>query len=166
MEKKIKLKWLITGLGLGVVLSVILFLSGRQTDLPVEPGSKKGIDLPTSKEIEGKHEKSPNEGTFFVEKGCFTCHDVSSFGVKSLTKAGPDLANAYTDVQSRFGKTLEEFFANPTGTMAIVLSQQIKLTEAEKQEAIEKLKLAYQKKLEEEDHEKEDHEEDQNHKKD
>ena len=51
-------------------------------------------------------------------------------------------------MQSRFGKTLEDFLANPTGTMGVVLSTQIQLTDAERREAIEKLKIAYQKKLE------------------
>jgi cytochrome c551/c552 len=151
MEKKIKLKWLIGGLALVMVgLGISLFLIWRQRDLPVEQDSKKAVDLSASKEAEEKHEKPASEGAFFVEKGCFTCHEVSSLGIKSLTKAGPDLANAYVDVQSRFGKTLEEFFTSPTGTMAIILSEQIKLTEAEKQEVIEKLKLAYQRKLKEE----------------
>jgi hypothetical protein len=53
-------------------------------------------------------------------------------------------------VQSRFGKTLEDFLKNPTGTMAMVLATQIQLTDAEKAEVVEKLKVAYQKKVEQE----------------
>ena len=60
---------------------------------------------------------------------------------------GPDLSFAVTDVQSRFGKTLEDFLANPTGTMAVVLSTQIQLTDEERQEAVAKLKIAYEKKM-------------------
>ena len=51
-------------------------------------------------------------------------------------------------MQSRFGRTLEDFLKAPTGTMAVVLSTQIHLTEAERAEAIAKLKVAYQKKTE------------------
>ena len=51
-------------------------------------------------------------------------------------------------MQSRFGRTLEDFLKAPTGTMSVVLATQIQLTDAEKQEAIEKLKIAYQKKQE------------------
>ncbi|HEX6187396.1 MAG TPA: hypothetical protein VFZ40_04900, partial [Pyrinomonadaceae bacterium] len=88
------------------------------------------------------------EGAFFVKKGCFVCHSVSTLGVESASKIGPDLSEAVTDVPSRFGKQLEDFLNNPTGTMAVVLSTQIILSPEEKREAVEKLKIAYQKKLE------------------
>jgi hypothetical protein len=84
------------------------------------------------------------EGAFFVKKGCFICHSVNSLGIDTATKIGPDLSNAVTDVQSRFGRTLEDFLMTPTGTMSVVLSTQIQLTDEEKREAIEKLKIAFQ----------------------
>jgi hypothetical protein len=49
-------------------------------------------------------------------------------------------------VQARFGKTLEDFLKNPTGTMAVVLSTQIQLSDEERKEAIEKLHLAFERK--------------------
>ncbi|HYL97592.1 MAG TPA: hypothetical protein VEZ90_01460, partial [Blastocatellia bacterium] len=52
---------------------------------------------------------------------------------------------AAQDVQSRFGRTLDDFLASPTGTMSVVLSTQIHLTDDEKKQAIEKLKIAFQK---------------------
>ena len=90
------------------------------------------------------------EGAFFVKKTCFICHSVSTLGIESATNIGPDLANAAADVQARFGRTLEDFLAAPTGTMAVVLSTQIHLTPEERAEAIRKLKAAYQLKLEQE----------------
>jgi hypothetical protein len=53
---------------------------------------------------------------------------------------------AYADVQSRFGRTLDDFLHNPTGTMAVVLSTQIHLTDEERNEAIRTLTAAYQRK--------------------
>jgi hypothetical protein len=88
------------------------------------------------------------EGAFFVKKGCFICHSVSTLGIESAAKIGPDLSDAVSDVQSRFGKTLDDFLNNPTGTMAVVLSTQIQLTDEERREAIEKLRYAYQKRQE------------------
>jgi cytochrome c551/c552 len=79
---------------------------------------------------------------FFTQKGCVQCHSVSVYGVKSAAQIGPDLSDAVNDVPRRFGKPLEEFLANPTGTMQMVLSSQIKLTDAEKQEAIRLIKKA------------------------
>ncbi len=87
------------------------------------------------------------DGAFFVKKNCISCHSISAFGIKTAS-FGPDLSAAVVDTQLRFGKTLEEFMQNPSGTMSIVLSSSIPLTEAEKQEAIRLLKIAYQRKLE------------------
>lgn len=87
------------------------------------------------------------EGAFFVKKNCTSCHSISAFGIKTAD-FGPDLSTAVVDTERRFGKSLDEFLHNPNGTMSIVLSSRIPLTEAEKQEAIRLLKIAYQRKLE------------------
>jgi len=83
-------------------------------------------------------------GAWFVQTGCFVCHSVSSLGVKSPAQIGPDLALAVEDVQSRFGRTIDDFFMNPTGTMSVVLSRQIILGPAQRRVAIEHLREAYQ----------------------
>ena len=127
----------------------MLVLSWKKTDVPVEyiPGAKVG-DVPTPEELEKEKLMSTGPGAFFVKKTCFICHDISTLGVESATKIGPDLANAAADVQARFGRTLDDFLNAPTGTMSVVLSTQIHLTAEERAEAIQKLKEAYQLKLE------------------
>ena len=126
----------------------LLVLSWKQEEMPVSyiPGAKPE-DKPTPEEVAKEKQMLQGEGAFFVNHRCFVCHSVSTLGIESPAKIGPDLADAVADVQSRFGKTLEDFLANPTGTMSVVLSTQIQLTDAEKKEAVEKLKIAYQKKL-------------------
>lgn len=89
---------------------------------------------------------SGGDPQFFVKKGCTECHSVSVYGFESQNKSGPDLALAVEDVQKRFGKDLDSFLIQPVGTMQMVLSQKIKLTDAERQEAIALLKEAYKKK--------------------
>jgi hypothetical protein len=86
---------------------------------------------------------SEGPGAFFVKKNCFVCHSVSTLGIDAAAQIGPDLALAVEDVQSRFGRTLDDFLARPTGTMEVVLSTMITLTEEERKEAIEKLRHAY-----------------------
>jgi hypothetical protein len=71
---------------------------------------------------------SDPRAALFVRKGCPQCHSISALGVKSPAEIGPDLTYAYSDVQNRFNMKLEEFLHNPTGTMQMVLSSQIKLT--------------------------------------
>ncbi|HYT32921.1 MAG TPA: hypothetical protein VEO37_10030, partial [Thermoanaerobaculia bacterium] len=45
--------------------------------------------------------------------------------------------------QARFGRTVDDFLAAPTGTMSVVLSRQIILSPAEKKVAVEKLREAF-----------------------
>ena len=82
-------------------------------------------------------------GAWFVKTGCFVCHSISSLGVKSPAQIGPDLSTAVEDVQTRFGRTLDDFIAKPTGTMQVVLERQIVLSPEEKQVAIGKLREAF-----------------------
>jgi hypothetical protein len=75
-------------------------------------------------------------GEIFLHKGCPQCHSIAAFGIKSPTDVGPDLGNAYADVQTRFGLKLNQFLTAPTGTMQMVLSSMIKLTPAERDSII------------------------------
>lgn len=89
-------------------------------------------------------EAGEGPGAFFVRKGCTSCHEVSSFGLPSRTKVGPDLAFAVEDVPRRFGTTLEGFLERPQGTMAIVLATRISLDARERAEAIRLLRSAHE----------------------
>ena len=87
---------------------------------------------------------SEGPGAFFVKKNCFVCHSVSTLEIDAAAQIGPDLALAVEDVQSRFGRTLDDFLMRPTGTMEVVLATMIPLTLEERKEAIEKLRYAYE----------------------
>lgn len=123
----------------------LLVMSWKRTNIPTRyiPGATPK-DIPTDEEREKERQMMSGEGAFFVKKGCFVCHSVNSLGIATAAKIGPDLSNAVTDVQSRFGRTLEDFLKAPTGTMSVVLTTQIQLTDEERREAVEKLKIAYQ----------------------
>jgi hypothetical protein len=82
-------------------------------------------------------------GKFFVRHGCFSCHAISVHGVKGLAPIGPDLSNAEEDVQTRFGRSLEDFLKEPQGTMQMVFSQLIVLTPEQKSEALQELQAAF-----------------------
>lgn len=127
----------------------LLVMSWKRAAIPARYLSGvKFAESQTPEETEREKQMLTGEGAFFVKKGCFACHSISSLDIKSASDIGPDLSFAVADVQSRFGATLEDFLAKPTGTMAVVLSTQIQLTDEERREAVEKLKIAYQKKIE------------------
>ena len=122
----------------------MLVMSWRKAPVPADfrPGTPR-TDPQTPEEVVEEQKMKTGPGAWFVKTGCFVCHSVSSLGVKSAAQIGPDLALAVEDTQSRFGRTVDDFFMNPTGTMAVVLSRQIILSPEEKKVAIEKLREAF-----------------------
>ena len=101
--------------------------------------------------ISGAPASSDARAAIFIEKGCPQCHSISALGVKSPAEIGPDLTIAYTDVRSRFNMELKDFLQNPTGTMQIVLSSQIKLSPAERDSIVEILEDLHEESNDEED---------------
>ncbi|MDP1675619.1 MAG: c-type cytochrome [Bacteroidota bacterium] len=123
----------------------LLVMSWKKAKIPVDYiPSNNFKDVPTQEELEKEERMKNGPGAFFVTKNCFVCHSVSSLGVEAAAQIGPDLALAVEDVQSRFGRTLDDFLMKPTGTMEVVLSTMIPLTKEERLEAIEKLRQAYE----------------------
>lgn len=122
----------------------MLVLSWQRHDLPARylAGAPR-VDPRSEEELQAEEAMRTGPGGWFVQTGCFVCHSVSSLGVKSPAQIGPDLSIAVEDVQSRFGVTIDDFLANPTGTMSVVLSRQIVLTPEQKQVAVQKLREAF-----------------------
>ncbi len=128
----------------------MLVMSWKKTELPIEYIPHHNVrDIPTAEELEKERRMSQGPGAFFVKKNCFVCHSVSTLEIDAAAQIGPDLALAVEDVQSRFGRTLDDFLARPTGTMEVVLSTMITLTDEERREALEKLRYAYELKKQE-----------------
>lgn len=123
----------------------MLVMSWKKTRVPLEyiPNSNFK-DVPTLEEKEKEERMLKGPGSFFVRNNCFVCHSVSSYGIDAAAQIGPDLALAVEDVQSRFGRQLEDFLMKPTGTMEVVFATMIPLTQEQRKEAIEKLKTAYE----------------------
>jgi cytochrome c2 len=122
----------------------ILVLSWRKSPVPAAmvPGTPR-TDPQSAEEKTAEEAMKSGPGAWFVKTGCFVCHSISALGVRSPAQIGPDLSTAVEDVQSRFGRTVDDFLAAPTGTMAVVLSRQIILTPEERAMAIEKLREAF-----------------------
>jgi cytochrome c551/c552 len=115
----------------------ILVQSWRKAPVPAAlvPGVPR-TDPQTEEEKQQDRQMREGPGAWFVKTGCFVCHSISVYGVKSPAQIGPDLSTAVEDVQTRFGRTLDDFIAEPTGTMQVVLSRQIVLTAEQKAVAV------------------------------
>jgi cytochrome c2 len=122
----------------------MLVLSWRKEPVPAQflAGAPRS-DPQTAVEKQDEERMKTGPGAWFVKTGCFVCHSISALGVKSPAQIGPDLSTAVEDVQKRFGRTIDDFLREPTGTMSVVLSRQIVLTPEEKQMAVQKLREAF-----------------------
>lgn len=122
----------------------MLVMSWRRSPVPAQfVAGVPRTDPQTPAEIEEERRMKTGPGAWFVTTGCSTCHSVSVWGVKSAAQIGPDLSIAVEDVQARFGRTVDDFLAAPTGTMSVVLSRQIVLSPEEKKVAVQKLREAF-----------------------
>ena len=122
----------------------MLVLSWRRQHVPAAylAGAPR-TDPRTPEELRAEEDMRNGPGAWFVQTGCFVCHSISALGVKTPAQIGPDLSIAVEDVQKRFGVTIDDFLANPTGTMSVVLSRQIILTPEQKAVAVQKLRDAF-----------------------
>ncbi|OFW07092.1 MAG: hypothetical protein A3H96_13830 [Acidobacteria bacterium RIFCSPLOWO2_02_FULL_67_36] len=122
----------------------MLVLSWRRSPVPAEfVAGVPRTDPRTPDEVAAEEKMKTGPGAWFVQTGCFVCHSISSLGVVSPAQIGPDLSMAVEDVQARFGRTVDDFLAAPTGTMAVVLSRQIILTPEQRAIAVQKLREAF-----------------------
>ena len=113
--------------------SASVFLSGNLPRSDPEPEEARRLAA----------EMAAGPGGWFVRTGCYTCHPVSVFGVKSPTPIGPDLSTAADDTERRFSKPIDDFVRNPVGTMRAVFSRQFMLSAEQKDEAIRQLRAAF-----------------------
>jgi cytochrome c2 len=122
----------------------MLVMSWRRAPVPAQfvAGTPR-TDPQTAEERQAEEQMKVGPGAWFVSTGCFVCHSISVFGVVSPAQIGPDLSTAVEDTQTRFGKTIDDFLREPTGTMSVVLSRQIVLTDEQKAVAVSKLREAF-----------------------
>lgn len=79
----------------------------------------------------------------FVERRCTECHAIAGLGLKAKSDVGPDLTFAYSDVQHRYGLTLQRFFEQPAAAMRLVLGGHVHLSERDRDSLVSLLRALY-----------------------
>jgi len=87
---------------------------------------------------------SSKEGDILQQKGCLSCHSVSKLNLQGGT-TGPDLSNAYKEVEGKHGKPIEEFLKAPTSAVMSGVIKSNPLTDEERAAIIKVLKTASEK---------------------
>lgn len=78
------------------------------------------------------------------QKSCLSCHSIEAFGVKEAM-SGPDLSDAYINVEGKHGKALDEFLKEPSSAVMSSVIAADPLTDEERAQIIDVLKAASEK---------------------
>lgn len=136
---------LVVGFGLGyLVFGVVMGDSDKQPQVaqtePTEETNKtENQDTETVKET-----ASVDEENILNSKGCLGCHAVDALGLEGGA-TGPDLSKAFTDVEGKHGKPIEEFLKEPTSAVMSSVIGGSPLTDEERTQVLDMLKQASEK---------------------
>jgi cytochrome c551/c552 len=136
---------IVIGFGLGyLVFGVVMGDSDQQPQVAqTEPTNE-------ASETEGKKEEAKEETTsvdannILNSKGCLGCHAVDSLGLDGGA-TGPDLSKAFTDVEGKHGKSIDEFLKEPTSAVMSSVISGSPLTDEERTQVLDMLKQASEK---------------------
>lgn len=136
---------IVIGFGLGyLVFGVIIGDSDK------EPQVAQTEQIDEASETEGNKEEAKEETTtvdannILSSKGCLGCHAVDSLGLEGGA-TGPDLSKAFTDVEGKHGKPIDEFLKEPTSAVMSSVIGGSPLTDEERTQVLDMLKQASEK---------------------
>jgi cytochrome c551/c552 len=136
---------IVIGFGLGyLVFGVIMGDSDK------EPQVAQTEQIDEASETEGNKEEAKEEtatvdaNNILNSKGCLGCHAVDSLGLEGGA-TGPDLSKAFTDVEGKHGKTIDEFLKEPTSAVMSSVIGGSPLTDEERTQVLDMLKQASEK---------------------
>ncbi|TDL72275.1 cytochrome C [Rhodococcus qingshengii] len=136
---------IVIGFGLGyLVFGVIMGDSDK------EPQVAQTEQIDEASESEGNKEEAKEEtatvdaNNILNSKGCLGCHAVDSLGLEGGA-TGPDLSKAFTDVEGKHGKSIDEFLKEPTSAVMSSVIGGSPLTDEERTQVLDMLKQASEK---------------------
>ena len=136
------------GFGLGyLVFDVIMGDSDKQPQV-AQTETTKTTETATAKEEATDSKEattvSANEDNILNKKGCLGCHSVEALNIKAGA-VGPDLSQAFVNVEGKHGKPIEEFLKAPTSAVMSGVISKSPLTDDERKQVLELLKQASEK---------------------
>ncbi|MEH7333284.1 cytochrome C [Neobacillus drentensis] len=129
------------GFGLGyLVFGVIMGDSAKQPQT-AQADSKQTTTTTTEAKEEPAKTSSANEDNILNKKGCLGCHSVEALNLKGGA-VGPDLSQAFVNVEGKHGKPIEEFLKAPTSAVMSGVIGKNPLTDDERKQVLDLLKQA------------------------
>ncbi|MCM3116231.1 cytochrome c [Neobacillus sp. MER 74] len=137
------------GFGLGyLVFGVIMGDSAKQPQV-AQTETKETTETSAAKEETTTDSKeattvSANEDNILNKKGCLGCHSVESLKITGGA-VGPDLSQAFVNVEGKHGKPIEEFLKAPTSAVMSGVIGKNPLSDEERKQVLDLLKQASEK---------------------
>jgi cytochrome c551/c552 len=136
------------GFGLGyLVFGVIMGDSEKQPQVAQTETTETTETASTKEETTDSKEAatvSANEDNILNKKGCLGCHSVEALNIKGGA-VGPDLSQAFVNVEGKHGKPIEEFLKAPTSAVMSGVIGKSPLTDEERKQVLDLLKQASEK---------------------
>jgi cytochrome c551/c552 len=136
------------GFGLGyLVFGVIMGDSEKQPQVAQTETTETTESASTKEETTDSKEAatvSANEDNILNKKGCLGCHSVEALNIKGGA-VGPDLSQAFVNVEGKHGKPIEEFLKAPTSAVMSGVIGKSPLTDEERKQVLVLLKQASEK---------------------
>jgi mono/diheme cytochrome c family protein len=112
----------------------------EKTEVTENTAQEEKVEAPAP----GAEATVPAEAQIINEKGCLACHGVENLGLQGGA-TGPDLSQAYVNVEGKHGKPINEFLKAPTSAVMATVIGGNPLTDEEITKIVEALKIASEK---------------------
>lgn len=136
---------IVIGFGLGyLVFGVILGDGDSQPQVAQTEQTDEAAESEGQKEEAKEETSTVDANNILSSKGCLGCHAVDKLGLDGGA-TGPDLSKAYTEVEGKHGKSLDEFLKEPTSAVMSSVIGGSPLTDEERAQVLDMLKQASEK---------------------
>ncbi|WML58350.1 cytochrome C [Neobacillus sp. PS2-9] len=132
----------VLGFGLGYLVFGVIMGASEQPSQTAQTETKATTE--TKEESTAAKETSSasvSEDNILSKKGCLACHSVESLNIKAGA-VGPDLSQAFVNVEGKHGKPIEEFLKQPTSAVMSGVISKNPLTDDERKQVLDLLKQA------------------------
>jgi cytochrome c551/c552 len=136
-------------LGLGIGYLAFDVIGGKdQTNASQEPANTEQPAENTDQDTTAKEEEtetvSADSDSLLSTKGCLACHSVEGLNLTGGA-TGPDLSQAYNNVEGKHGKPINEFLKEPTSAVMSSVIGGNPLSDDEITQIVDLLKTASEK---------------------
>ncbi|MGG1675811.1 cytochrome C [Neobacillus sp. NRS-1170] len=129
------------GFGLGYLVFGVIMGDSEKQPQTAQADTKQTTNTTTEAKEEPAKASSANEDNILNKKGCLGCHSVEALNLKGGA-VGPDLSQAFVNVEGKHGKPIEEFLKAPTSAVMSGVIGKNPLTDDERKQVLDLLKQA------------------------